>query len=126
MTKKLQIYKCEKCGNIIEVLHDGPGELSCCGAPMTLYEEKTEDAGKEKHLPLVEKTDTQVKVYVGGVSHPMEDSHFIEWIEVITDGGSFKKFLLPTNKPAANFNILKNVKEVRIYCNIHGLWSRKF
>ncbi len=123
MTKKLQIYKCEICGNIIEVLHEGIGQLVCCGQTMKLLEEKTEEQGKEKHLPVIEKIDSGIKVKVGSVPHPMEEKHYIEWIEIQTEKGTFRKFLKPGNKPEEKFEIKDNILKVREYCNIHGLWK---
>lgn len=123
MTKRLQIYKCEICGNIIEVLHEGAGELVCCGQPMNLQEEKTEEQGKEKHLPVIEKTDKGIKVRVGAVTHPMEEEHYIEWIEVIADGSVFKKFLSPGDSPEAEFALAPEKVQAREYCSIHGLWK---
>ena len=125
MTKRLQIYKCEVCGNIVEVLHEGAGELVCCDQPMKLLEEKTEEQGKEKHLPVVEKTDKGVQVKVGSIPHPMEEKHFIEWVAVETDKGVFRKFLKPGEKPEAEFEIGGNILQAREYCNIHGLWITK-
>lgn len=125
MTKKLQVYKCEVCGNIVEVLHQGAGELVCCGQPMKLLEEQTEEQGKEKHVPVVEKTNSGIKVKVGSVPHPMEEKHFIEWIAVHTDKGIFRKFLKPGEKPEAGFEISEDVQKSREYCNVHGLWSTK-
>ena len=89
MAEKLQIYKCEKCGNIVEVIHGGEGELVCCGEAMTNLAAKTADEGKEKHVPVIEKTQGGVKVKVGSVAHPMEEKHYIEWIEMIADGKAF-------------------------------------
>jgi superoxide reductase len=85
MTKKGQIYKCEICGNIVEVLDEGVGELVCCGQPMKLIEEKTEDEGKEKHVPIIERNEEGVKIKVGSVPHPMTEEHYIEWIEISTE-----------------------------------------
>ena len=123
MTEIKQIYKCNICGNIVEVLHAGAGELVCCGQPMELQKEKVEEEGKEKHLPVIEKTETGVKVKVGSVPHPMEEKHYIEWIEVIADGKSCRKFLNPDDKPEAEFEIKAEIIEARAYCNIHGLWK---
>lgn len=123
MTKRLQIYKCEICGNIVEVLHEGGGELICCGQPMKLQEEKTEEQGKEKHLPVIEKTDKGIRVKVGAVTHPMEENHYIEWIEVIADSSVYKKFLSPGDSPEADFVITPEKVEAREYCSIHGLWK---
>lgn len=123
MTKRLQVYKCEICGNIVEVLHEGGGELVCCGQPMKLQEEKTEEQGKEKHLPVIEKTDKGIKVKVGAITHPMEENHYIEWIEVLADGRVYRKFLSPGDSPEADFFITSEKIETREYCSIHGLWK---
>ena len=122
MAKRLEIYKCEICGNIVEVLHEGVGELVCCNQPMKLYEENTVDAAKEKHVPVVEKVDGGFKVKVGSVPHPMEDKHYIEWIEVIADGDAYRHFLKPGDAPEAVFNIKADKVTDREYCNLHGLW----
>ena len=123
VSKKLEIYKCNICGNIIEVLNVGGGELVCCGQPMELLTEKTDDNGKEKHVPVVEKTETGVRVKVGSIPHPMEENHYIEWIEVIADGVVHRKFLNPGDKPEVEFNVMAERIEAREYCNIHGLWK---
>jgi superoxide reductase len=122
MTEKLQIYKCEKCGNIVEMVHGGKGELVCCGEPMKLYAENTTDAAKEKHVPVVEASGGTIKVTVGSVSHPMEDKHYIEWIEVISDGKAYRQFLNPGDAPEATFALDASSFTVRAYCNLHGLW----
>lgn len=122
MAKRLEIYKCEICGNIVEVLHGGEGELVCCNEPMKLYEENTVDAAKEKHVPVVEKVDGGFKVKVGSVPHPMEDKHYIEWIEVIADEDAYRHFLKPGDAPEAVFNIEADKVTAREYCNLHGLW----
>jgi superoxide reductase len=123
MIEQKQIYKCNISGNIVEVLTVGSGELVCCGQPMELLKEKTEDAGQEKHVPVIEKTETGWKIKVGAIPHPMEEKHYIEWIEIIADGRSFRKFLKPGNKPEAEFEIKAEKIEAREYCNIHGLWK---
>ncbi len=123
MTKLNQVYKCDVCGNIVEVLHEGAGELVCCGQPMRLMTENMEDAAQEKHVPVIEKTATGIKVKVGEVPHPMVDEHYIEWIEVIADGKVFRKNLKPGDVPEAEFPIQANSFEVREYCNLHGLWK---
>jgi len=123
MTKRLQIYKCGVCGNIVEVLHEGAGQLVCCGQPMKLFEENTVDAAKEKHVPVVEKIDGGFKVKVGSVTHPMEEKHYIEWIEIIADGKSYKQFLKPGEAPEAVFMIDAAEIIAREYCNLHGLWK---
>lgn len=124
MTEKLQIYKCEICGNIVEMLHAGEGELVCCGAPMKLFQENTVDAAKEKHIPVIEKIEGGFRVKVGSVAHPMEDKHYIEWIEAITeDGKVYRQFLHPGEKPEAVFKIDASKITAREYCNLHGLWK---
>jgi superoxide reductase len=123
MTKRLQVYKCEVCGNIVEVLHEGAGELVCCGQPMKLFEEQTADATTEKHVPVIEKVDGGFKVKVGSVPHPMETKHYIEWIQLLTDGGAFRRFLKPGDAPEAVFEVTANTVSAREYCNVHGLWK---
>ena len=123
MTEPNQIYKCNICGNIVEVLHAGAGELVCCGQPMELLKEKTQDLGQEKHVPVIEKNANSIKVKVGSIPHPMEQKHHIEWIELIADGRVYREFLKPDQKPEATFNIKADKIEVREYCNIHGLWK---
>lgn len=123
MTEKLQVYRCKICGNIITVLHAGVGQLVCCGQPMELLVEKTEDQGKEKHVPVVEKTQKGVKVKVGSVPHPMEEKHYIEWIEVVAEDGTHIAFLKPGEKPEAEFECAGKILKVREYCNLHGLWK---
>jgi len=123
MTALKQVYRCNVCGNIVEVLHTGKGELVCCGQPMELLEAKTADVGLEKHVPVIEATDRGIKVKVGDVPHPMEEKHYIEWIEVITDSDSRRKFLKPGDKPEAEFEIGRQKVTAREYCNIHGLWK---
>jgi superoxide reductase len=123
MAEKLGIYKCEVCGNIVEVLHSGKGELVCCGQPMKLFKENTTDAAKEKHVPVVEKTKDGFKVKVGSVAHPMEEKHYIEWIEIIADGKAYRQFLKPGDAPEAFFKMDAANVIARGYCNIHGLWK---
>ena len=123
MTELNQVYKCLVCGNIVEVIHTGKGELVCCGKPMELLQEKTEDQGLEKHVPIIEKTETGIKVKVGSVPHPMEAEHYIEWIEILADGKTHRKFLKPGDAPEAEFNIQAENISVRELCNIHGLWK---
>ena len=123
MTKKLQVYKCEVCGNIVEVLHSGQGQLVCCGEPMVLLKEKTSDEGKEKHVPVVEITESGTRVKVGSVPHPMEEKHYIEWIAVETKNGECRQFVSPGELPEAVFPVnSKAIRSQRCYCNIHGLW----
>jgi len=123
MTELKEIYRCNICGNIVEVLHAGVGELVCCGQPMELLKAKKEDEGKEKHVPVIEKSEEAVMVKVGEVPHPMEKKHYIEWIEIIADGRVYREYLKPGDSPRAVFYLkAKNVK-ARIYCNIHSLWE---
>lgn len=123
MAQQHEVYKCDICGNIVEVLHGGGGELVCCGQPMNLMVENTVDAAKEKHVPEVQKTAQGIKVVVGSTLHPMEEKHYIEWIEVIADGKSYKQFLKPGDQPEAEFCVQAENFVVREYCNIHGLWK---
>jgi superoxide reductase len=123
MTELLQVYKCAKCGNIVEVLHAGVGELVCCGEPMKLMTENTVDAAKEKHVPVIEKTANGCKVKVGAVAHPMEEKHYIEWVELIADGKAYRKFLKPGEAPEAEFCVDARKITAREYCNLHGLWK---
>lgn len=123
MAKLYEIYKCEICGNIVELLHGGKGELVCCGEPMKLLEEQTEEQGKEKHVPVIEETKDGIRVKIGSVPHPMEEKHHIEWIQVITDKGACKKFLQAGDAPEAEFKDVEGIKKVREYCNVHSLWK---
>ncbi|MBN2330589.1 MAG: desulfoferrodoxin [Candidatus Aenigmarchaeota archaeon] len=123
MTKILEIYRCNICGNIVEVLHTGVGELVCCGQPMELLPGKTQDAGQEKHVPVMEKTDKGIKVKVGSVPHPMVKEHFIEWIEIIADGQAYRHFLKPGEAPETEFCIHADNVTAREHCNVHGLWK---
>ena len=123
MAEVMEIYKCEICGNIIEVLHGGAGELVCCGEPMKLFVENTVDAAKEKHVPVIERTDKAVMVKVGAVPHPMTPQHWIEWVEVLADGKAYRQFLKPGEPPEAVFPVLAAKVTAREYCNLHGLWK---
>ena len=123
MAEKLQIYKCMVCGNIVEVLHGGDGELVCCGEPMKNLVAKTADEGKEKHVPVIEKTDNGYKVKVGSIPHPMEEKHYIEWIELLADGKAYRQFLNPGDAPEAQFCVEASAATAREHCSIHGLWK---
>jgi superoxide reductase len=123
MTERLQVYKCEACGNIVEVLHPGAGGLVCCGQEMKLLAENTVDASKEKHVPVVEKTATGYRVKVGAVAHPMEAKHYIEWIELLADGAVLRRFLNPGEPPEATFEVKAAKVAAREFCNMHGLWK---
>jgi len=123
MAKRLEVYKCELCGNIVEILFGADGQLVCCEQPMTLMTENTVDAAKEKHVPVIEKTGGGVKVKVGDVAHPMEEKHFIQWIEIIADGRIYRQFLNPGDAPEAEFKVSADNIVAREYCNLHGHWK---
>jgi superoxide reductase len=124
MTELGQIYKCEACGNIVQVIHPGVGALVCCGEEMQLLDEKTEDSTQEKHVPYIRKTEDGVVVRVGqNEDHPMMEKHYIEWIEVIADGVSYRKFLNPGDEPEAEFKITAENITARELCNVHGVWK---
>jgi len=123
MAVKMGIYKCGLCGNVVEVLHAGDGELVCCGQPMTLVTENTVDASKEKHVPVIEKTEDGYIVKVGSVPHPMEEKHYIEWISLCTGNKTYRKFLSPGDAPEAKFCVKAEKVSAHAFCNIHGLWK---
>jgi superoxide reductase len=125
MTSRNEIYKCEICGNIVEVLHEAGGQLVCCGEPMKLLKENEVDASKEKHVPVIEKEANIFKIKVGSIPHPMQPEHYIEWIELIADNKIFRKFLNPGENPEAEFCLDFHPKHIiaREYCNLHGLWK---
>jgi len=127
MASRLQVYRCEVCGHIIEVLHSGAGTLTCCDQPMKQLKENTTDAAKEKHVPVIEKTATGYKVKVGSVAHPMLPEHYIEWIELVADGAEskvYRQFLKPGQAPEAEFQVSAAEVSAREYCNLHGLWKK--
>jgi len=130
MTQLHQIYKCNKCGNIVQILHNGNGSLVCCGEEMELQKEKVTDEGKEKHVPILESLPSMVckgkdgiKVKIGSIPHPMSSDHYIEWIEIRTENKVGKRFLEADDLPEASFYLREEPKEIRCYCNIHGLWK---
>ena len=124
MASKMEIYKCDLCGNIVEVLHGGDGELVCCGQSMTLQDEKKADTSVEKHVPFIEKVENGFSVRIGqNTAHPMEEKHFIEWIELIADGKAYRQFLKPGDAPEALFCVKAENVSAREYCNVHGLWK---
>ena len=122
-TQRLQVYKCGVCGNMVEMVHASVGELVCCNKPMELLAENTTDAAQEKHVPVVEPVDGGVKVKVGSVAHPMQDDHYIEWIEVIAGGRACRQFLKPGDAPEALFPEEGGQVTAREFCNLHGLWK---
>jgi superoxide reductase len=131
MTYLNEVYKCKVCGNVVEVVHAGATSLVCCNQPMDLLTEKKEEEGQEKHLPIVSEMPANVcqgkdgvTIKVGEVEHPMDEDHYIEWIEVITeDGKRGRRYLNPGDKPEVEFYTRKKVVGARAYCNVHGLWS---
>lgn len=123
MAERLQVYKCALCGNIVEVLHGGGGELVCCGEAMELLDEQTADFKTEKHVPVIEKVEGGFKVKIGSVPHPMEDKHYIEWVDLIADGRAYRQFLKPGDAPEAVFCIDAASVTAREHCNVHGLWK---
>ncbi len=126
MPKQFEIYKCNHCGTIVEVLHEGGAPLNCCGEAMAHIVAGTTDAATEKHVPVIEKTANGYKVTVGSVEHPSTDAHWIEWIELIADGKSYKEFITPGAAPVAEFCIeAAGTVVAREYCNLHGLWEAK-
>ncbi len=123
MPQVLEVYKCTSCGNIVEILHGSNSNLSCCGEEMPQLKEGVTDAAQEKHVPVIEKTANGYKVSVGSVAHPMDEKHYIEWIELLADGVSYKKFLNPNEAPEAEFCVEAKSVSAREYCNLHGLWK---
>ncbi len=123
MPNKTDVYKCNACGNIVELLTVGGGELVCCGSPMVLMTENTTDAAVEKHVPALTKIDNGWQVNVGSVDHPMTDDHFIEWIELMVGSTVYREFLKPGDKPSAMFPVAADKVSARAYCNLHGLWK---
>ena len=123
MAKRLEIYKCDACGNIVEVVEGGDGELVCCGEPMKRMTENTVDAAKEKHVPIIETKADGFQVKVGDVQHPMEENHYIQWIELVADDKTYRQFLKPGAAPEAFFAVQAGEVTAREYCNLHGLWK---
>ena len=123
MAERMEVYKCDVCGNIVEVLHGGKGQLVCCNKPMKQMKENTVDAALEKHVPVIEKAPNGFKVKVGSVPHPMEEKHYIEFVELIVDGKVYRQFLSPGQAPEAFFEIKGDKVTAREYCNLHGLWK---
>jgi superoxide reductase len=125
MAKRLEVYKCTLCGNIVEVFIEGAGSLSCCNQPMVLQTENTVDASQEKHLPVIERANGAVVVKVGSVPHPMEEAHFIQWIEIVADGAVYRQELKPGQAAEATFPISATTITAREYCNLHGQWKKE-
>ncbi len=122
-SSELQVYKCGLCGAEVEVIRGGGGTLTCCRQAMGLQAANTTDAAQEKHVPVIEKIDGRVKVSVGSVAHPMDESHLIRWIEVVADGRTYRQSLKPGDAPEAVFSVEADELAARAYCNLHGLWK---
>jgi len=122
MTQLNEVYKCNLCGNIVEIVHPGAGALVCCNEKMALMVQNTVDASQEKHVPVIEIGANSITVKVGSVAHPMEASHYIEWIELIADGKVYRQQLQPGQAPEATFPVIAKQVTAREYCNLHGLW----
>jgi superoxide reductase len=120
-----KVYRCEVCGNIVDVLHSGAGQLVCCGKPMIEVVENTVEASKEKHIPVIERVEDGVIVKVGSVEHPMEEKHYIEWIELHVGNRVYRKHLNPGDKPEAKFKVCSSHVDLvaKAYCNLHGFWK---
>jgi superoxide reductase len=123
MAERMEVYKCDVCGNIVEILVGGKGELVCCNQPMKQMVENTVDAAKEKHVPVLERTPNGITVKVGSVAHPMEEKHYIQFIELIVDGKVCRQYLSPGQAPEAFFAVTGDKITAREYCNLHGLWK---
>ncbi|MBL6991884.1 MAG: desulfoferrodoxin [Bacteriovoracaceae bacterium] len=123
MTTRDQVYKCDLCGNIVEVMHAAGGKLVCCGQPMGHQNENTTEAAVEKHIPTVSFSSGELAVKVGSTSHPMADDHYIEWIELVNKDTIYRQHLSPGGEPSYNFKVEHNNYVVRAYCNLHGLWK---
>jgi superoxide reductase len=123
MPKRSEVYKCVHCGNIVEIMHGGGANIVCCGENMQLQSENTVDAAKEKHVPVIERGDGTITVKVGGVAHPMEEKHYIEWIELLADDKVYRQYLQPGQTPEATFCVTAKHVIAREYCNLHGQWK---
>jgi superoxide reductase len=123
MAEKLQVYKCAACGNVVEVLTAGAGHPVCCDKSMLNLAAKTADQGREKHVPVIEKFNGGIRVKIGSIPHPMEEKHYIEWVEVVMDGKVYRQFLSPGQPPEAVFNVAADNVKAREHCNVHGMWE---
>lgn len=123
MAEKLEVYKCDICGLMIQVIHSADPVPECCGQEMDLLTENTTDAAQEKHVPVIEKVDGGYKVTVGSVAHPMADDHYIEFIQLLADGKAYTQYLEPGQAPEAVFKVDAAEVSAREYCNKHGLWK---
>ena len=123
MAEQLEIYKCPSCGIVVEVLEGSACQLACCDQEMKLFEANTVDAAKEKHVPVIEKISGGYKVKIGSVPHPMEEKHYIQWIELLVNGKAYRQFLRPGQVAEAIFQIDAERVSAREFCNLHGLWK---
>lgn len=128
MTEKLEMYRCDVCGNLVQVLISGEGELVCCGKPMVLINPNTsEDASLEKHVPVfIKDAEGRLEIQVGSVPHPMEDKHYIMFIETISGDKNHValEYLHPEQEPKMRLEMQEPEKAIA-FCNIHGLWEGK-
>ena len=122
--KNTKFYICSHCRNIVEMVYDTDIKLFCCGTEMKELVPNTAEASGEKHLPAVQVSDGKVEVNVGSIDHPMEETHWIEWVQLVTDRSSYRKFLKPGQAPNVKFH-LDGEKPLAVfaYCNLHGLWK---
>ncbi len=125
MTQRFQIYRCDICGNLVNIRAVGRGELVCCGKPMRLLVEQQAEAGREKHVPVVEPAEGGIRVRIGSIPHPMEDRHFLEWIEVRDGPLSLLRMLKPGELPEVEFPLRDPNVPARCYCTMHGLWTNR-
>jgi superoxide reductase len=125
MAARYEVYECKDCGLIVEVLRGAQCDIGCCGKPMEKLTANTVDASREKHVPVIERLADGFKVKIGSVPHPMEEKHYIEWIELLADGRVHRQYLKPGDAPEATFNVKANTVTAREHCNIHGLWEGK-
>ena len=122
--KNTKFYICSHCGNIVEMVHDAGVKPFCCGQKMNELIPGSVEASGEKHIPTVKVEGNTVEVNVGSVDHPMVDVHWIEWVQLLTDKGSYRKWLNPGEAPNVKF-LLGDEKPLAVYayCNLHGLWK---
>lgn len=126
MTNLRDLNHCSVCGNVVEVVNTGAPALVCCNKAMEKLVSGSTDASLEKHVPVVENVDGGIKVKVGSAPHPMEEKHFIRFIEVLTKDQVHRAGLVPGQAPEASFLVKADeVVEVREYCTLHGLWKHQ-
>ena len=118
-----RFYICEKCGNIVGLVHDGGVPMMCCGQKMKKLEAGVVEASHEKHIPVVSVEGNVVRVSVGSVTHPMSEEHHIAWVYLQTNRGGQRKCLDVTGAPEVVFALVDETPvAVYAYCNLHGLW----